>query len=93
MEQGIANLLGIDPGEAQSIVVAGVPDASKGEALVILATHDISLPQVREKLSAAGFPNLWIPREIRRVPAIPLLGTGKLDLAACKRLAMEGRTF
>jgi acyl-[acyl-carrier-protein]-phospholipid O-acyltransferase / long-chain-fatty-acid--[acyl-carrier-protein] ligase len=92
VEQGIANLLGIDPSEAQSIVVAGVPDESKGEALVILTTLDISLPQVREKLSAAGFPNLWIPREIRRVPAIPLLGTGKLDLAACKRLALEGRT-
>jgi acyl-[acyl-carrier-protein]-phospholipid O-acyltransferase/long-chain-fatty-acid--[acyl-carrier-protein] ligase len=91
VEQAIADLIGMDPAEAQSVVVAGVPDASKGEALVILTTLDLSMSQVREGLSGAGFPNLWIPREVRRVPAIPLLGTGKLDLASCKRLAMEGR--
>jgi acyl-[acyl-carrier-protein]-phospholipid O-acyltransferase/long-chain-fatty-acid--[acyl-carrier-protein] ligase len=91
VEQGIADAFGVDPADAQPVVVAGVPDQSKGEALVVLTTLDISGGQVRAKLSAAGFPNLWIPREVRRVAAIPLLGTGKLDLAACKRLALEGR--
>jgi acyl-[acyl-carrier-protein]-phospholipid O-acyltransferase/long-chain-fatty-acid--[acyl-carrier-protein] ligase len=91
VEQGISDALGLDPAEIQSVVVAGVPDEAKGEALVIVTTLDISAAEVRAKLSAAGFPNLWIPRELRRVPAIPVLGTGKLDLAACKRLALEGR--
>jgi acyl-[acyl-carrier-protein]-phospholipid O-acyltransferase / long-chain-fatty-acid--[acyl-carrier-protein] ligase len=92
VEQGISDAFGVDPGEVQSVVVAGVPDEAKGEALVVLTTLDISGGQVRERLSAAGFPNLWIPRDVRRVAAIPVLGTGKLDLAACKRLALEARS-
>jgi acyl-[acyl-carrier-protein]-phospholipid O-acyltransferase/long-chain-fatty-acid--[acyl-carrier-protein] ligase len=91
VEQGISDAFGLDPAETQSVVVAGVPDEAKGEALVVITTLDTSAGEVREKLSAAGFPNLWIPRELRRVAAIPVLGTGKLDLAACKRLALEGR--
>jgi acyl-[acyl-carrier-protein]-phospholipid O-acyltransferase/long-chain-fatty-acid--[acyl-carrier-protein] ligase len=38
IEQKIAELFGVDPGEAQSVVVTGVPDESKGEALVVLTT-------------------------------------------------------
>ncbi len=92
LEQAIADSLGLDPGEPQAIVVAGVPDESKGEALVVVTTLDVSAARVREILTAAGFPNLWIPREVRRVAAIPFLGTGKLDLAACRRLALAGRS-
>jgi acyl-[acyl-carrier-protein]-phospholipid O-acyltransferase/long-chain-fatty-acid--[acyl-carrier-protein] ligase len=91
VEQGIAELFGIDPGEAQAVVVMGVPDEAKGEALVVLTTLGLGAAEVRERLSSAGFPNLWVPREVLRVPAIPVLGTGKLDLAACKRLALGGR--
>jgi acyl-[acyl-carrier-protein]-phospholipid O-acyltransferase / long-chain-fatty-acid--[acyl-carrier-protein] ligase len=91
IEQRIADAVGVDPGESQSVVVMGVPDEAKGESLVVLTTLDLSAAQVRETLSAAGFPNLWVPREVLRVEAIPLLGTGKLDIAACKRLALAGR--
>jgi acyl-[acyl-carrier-protein]-phospholipid O-acyltransferase/long-chain-fatty-acid--[acyl-carrier-protein] ligase len=92
LEQAISDSLGLDPGESQAVVVAGVPDESKGEALVVVTTLEVSAARVREILTAAGFPNLWIPREVRRVGAIPFLGTGKLDLAACKRLALAGRS-
>jgi hypothetical protein len=30
-----------------------------------------------------------VPRVIHRVDKIPVLGTGKLDLKECKRLAVE----
>jgi len=89
VEQRIAELCGSDPGETQGIVVVGVPDKAKGEALVVLTTRDITAAEVRAKLSGAGLPNLWIPRVVRRVGAIPLLGTGKLDLRECRRLAMD----
>jgi acyl-[acyl-carrier-protein]-phospholipid O-acyltransferase/long-chain-fatty-acid--[acyl-carrier-protein] ligase len=92
VEQAISDAWGVDPGEIQSVVVAGVPDEAKGEALIVLTTLEITGPQIRERLSAAGFPNLWIPREVHRVPAIPVLGSGKLDLAACRRIAQEGRS-
>jgi acyl-[acyl-carrier-protein]-phospholipid O-acyltransferase/long-chain-fatty-acid--[acyl-carrier-protein] ligase len=91
IEQKISELFGIDPGEHQSVVVVGVPDESRGEYLVALTTVDLPAGAVRARLSEAGLPNLWIPRTIVRVPAIPLLGTGKLDLAACRRLAEEAR--
>jgi len=89
IEQRLAEALGHDPAEAQAIVVTGVPDAAKGEQLVVLTTRDLPAARVRETLVAAGYPNLWIPRIVRRVPAIPVLGSGKLDLAACRRLALE----
>jgi acyl-[acyl-carrier-protein]-phospholipid O-acyltransferase/long-chain-fatty-acid--[acyl-carrier-protein] ligase len=33
-------------------------------------------------------PGLWVPKLIRRVEKIPVLGTGKLDLMACRELAL-----
>ncbi len=90
VEQKIAEILGLDPAEAQTVVVIGIPDEAKGEKLVVLTSLDLSLARVKEGLAAAGFPNLWIPRVLIRVDAVPFLGSGKLDLAACRRRAMEG---
>ena len=42
----------------------------------------------RTKLAALDVPNLWIPKIIRRVEAIPMLGTGKTDIKRCRELAM-----
>jgi acyl-[acyl-carrier-protein]-phospholipid O-acyltransferase/long-chain-fatty-acid--[acyl-carrier-protein] ligase len=69
------------------LAVAGRPDPDKGEALVLITAIDIEPDDLREKLSAAGLPNLWLPKEIRRVGAIPILATGKLDLKAINTLA------
>ena len=91
IEDKIAEAYGGDPGEVPSVVVTGVSDESKGEALVVVTTLDITTGGVREKLSQAGFPNLWIPRSVVKVAAIPVLGTGKLDIAQCKRLAQDSR--
>jgi acyl-[acyl-carrier-protein]-phospholipid O-acyltransferase / long-chain-fatty-acid--[acyl-carrier-protein] ligase len=67
----------------------GVADPAKGEALVLLSSIDLDLPGVRAALSELGVPNLWIPKTMRRVDAIPVLASGKLDLAGCKALAAE----
>jgi acyl-[acyl-carrier-protein]-phospholipid O-acyltransferase/long-chain-fatty-acid--[acyl-carrier-protein] ligase len=91
IEDKIAESYGVDPGDAPAVVVTGAPDESKGEALVVLTTLDITTGGVREKLTQAGFPNLWIPRSVVKVGAIPILGTGKLDIPACKRLAQDVR--
>jgi acyl-[acyl-carrier-protein]-phospholipid O-acyltransferase/long-chain-fatty-acid--[acyl-carrier-protein] ligase len=55
---------------------------------VLLTTRDLDAKELRDKLSAAGTPNLWIPKTIKRVETIPVLGTGKLDLTRCKELAL-----
>ena len=54
---------------------------------MLLSTVEINLADLRARLSAAGVPNLWMPRTLTPVETLPVLGTGKLDLAACKRLA------
>lgn len=69
------------------IAVGCRPDAQKGETIVLLTTLDIDGDALRRQLAEAGLPNLWIPRVIKKVPAIPVLATGKLDLRALKELA------
>lgn len=87
IEEAIQKILGLD-GDALQIAVTGRPDEAKGEALVLATTlPDLDLAALGRKLADAGFPNLWIPREMKRVPAIPVLGTGKLDIRALAQLA------
>ena len=89
IEQKIAETFGFDQSEGPAIAVMGVPDKTKGEALVLLTTIPISPDDLREKLLGAGLTNLWVPRIIHRVDQIPVLGTGKLDLKRCRDLALE----
>jgi len=56
---------------------------------VLLSSIDIDLAQLRPALAQSGLPNLWIPKTVRRVDAIPVLASGKLDLVGCKKLAEE----
>jgi acyl-[acyl-carrier-protein]-phospholipid O-acyltransferase/long-chain-fatty-acid--[acyl-carrier-protein] ligase len=76
----------------QTFAVAGVPDERKGERLVVLTTLDpADVPPVLERLATMGLPNLWLPKRdaFVRVEKLPVLGTGKLDLRAVKRIAAE----
>lgn len=89
VEDAVRKILGIgDEEETLKIAVAGRPDEAKGEALVLVTTlAGTDLAAVARGLSDAGFPNLWIPRELKIVPEIPTLGTGKLDIRALAELA------
>jgi acyl-[acyl-carrier-protein]-phospholipid O-acyltransferase/long-chain-fatty-acid--[acyl-carrier-protein] ligase len=76
----------------QCFAVASVPDAKKGERLVVLHTlAPDKLAPVLEKLAGADLPNLWKPRADQFFPvdSLPVLGTGKLDLRKVKQLAQE----
>ena len=72
------------------IAVTGVPDEAKGEALVVLTIRNIDQKLLRDKLTEAGLPNLWIPKRIQRIEKLPVLASGKLDLQACAKLAATG---
>ena len=89
IEQRLITAFEWDQNEGPTAVVTGIPDAAKGEALVLLTTREVALADVRAKLLEAGFPNLWVPKLIIKVEAIPILGTGKTDLKGCRTLAME----
>jgi acyl-[acyl-carrier-protein]-phospholipid O-acyltransferase/long-chain-fatty-acid--[acyl-carrier-protein] ligase len=87
VEQKIVEAYGWEQAESPKAVIVGVPDAAKGEALVLVTTQDINASEVRERLTEAGLPNLWVPKLVHHVEAIPVLGTGKLDLKTCRELA------
>jgi acyl-[acyl-carrier-protein]-phospholipid O-acyltransferase/long-chain-fatty-acid--[acyl-carrier-protein] ligase len=89
VEMKIIEAFGWDQLESPAVYVTGIADATKGEALVLLTTHDVSPEVLRTKLAALGVPNLWVPRIIHRVDRIPMLGTGKTDLKQCRELALE----
>ncbi|MEY2498270.1 MAG: acyl-[acyl-carrier-protein]-phospholipid O-acyltransferase [Verrucomicrobiota bacterium] len=89
IEQKILSVLEMAEHSERVIAIAGVADEAKGEALVLLASIDLDLARLRADLAKIGVPNLWIPKTLRRVEAIPVLASGKLDLAGCKALAME----
>jgi acyl-[acyl-carrier-protein]-phospholipid O-acyltransferase/long-chain-fatty-acid--[acyl-carrier-protein] ligase len=76
----------------QTFAVTSVPDERKGERLAVLHTFDeAEVPRLIEALAARGLPNLFIPRReaFIRVDALPVLGTGKLDLRALRRIAAQ----
>ena len=87
IETKIREALKIGPDD-HCLAVMGVPDESKGEALVVLSTIEMDPTTLRLALNAAGLPNLWVPRKVLRVEAIPTLASGKLDLRACRELAL-----
>jgi acyl-[acyl-carrier-protein]-phospholipid O-acyltransferase/long-chain-fatty-acid--[acyl-carrier-protein] ligase len=70
--------------------VTAVPDGKGSERLAVLhTTDDSSVDRALAKMKELGLPNLFLPRRDHfvKVDALPLLGTGKLDLRALKRTA------
>jgi len=88
LETVISQEFNLESEEERTIAVVGVPDEAKGEALILLTAREIKPEILREKLLAAGLPSLWIPKKIKRVEQIPVLGSGKLDLGRCQELAL-----
>jgi acyl-[acyl-carrier-protein]-phospholipid O-acyltransferase/long-chain-fatty-acid--[acyl-carrier-protein] ligase len=89
VEEALQQAAGAD---MQVFAVTGIPDERKGEQLAVLHTLDESqIPGIVSKLAANGLPNLYIPPRPNfiKVDALPMLGTGKMDLRSLKRIALE----
>ncbi len=74
------------------LAVTAVPDARKGERIVVIHKALAKTPEALVKeLQQTGVPNLWIPGvdSFVQVEQIPVLGTGKLDLRGLKQMALE----
>jgi acyl-[acyl-carrier-protein]-phospholipid O-acyltransferase/long-chain-fatty-acid--[acyl-carrier-protein] ligase len=91
LEEALGSLLNLDI-DVLTLAVTAVPDVKKGERLIVLYTELARSPEeICRELVARGLPPLWVPspESFRRVAAIPVLGTGKLDLKRLKELAIE----
>lgn len=76
------------PGHAHAVV--NLPDARKGERLVLVtdfegAERDALMAYARSH----GIAEIGIPRNIVKVPRVPLLGSGKMDYVSIKALAEQ----
>ena len=92
IEDQLADVIGGDREEGLKAVITAVPDAKKGERLVVIHTSlEKSPDELVDGLRAAGLPNLFIPSTdcFLEVEELPVLGTGKLDLKGIRKLAEE----
>lgn len=92
IEEVLQQFVGMDEEVGPSIAVTSVPDAKKGERLIVLHLKvDKSAAQMVSHLREQGLPNLFIPSEdsFAEIEAMPVLGTGKIDLKGLKQLAQD----
>ncbi len=77
--------------ESNSVVLS-VPDERKGEQLVLVTDR---VGADRSALLAAaraeGVPELWVPKQILVVDAIPVMATGKTDFVATSDMIQNRR--
>jgi len=69
------------------VAVITRPDPDKGEALVA-ATNEpkLKLDEIRAAIRAKGFPNIYVPRDVKFLKEIPRLGTGKVNHRELEKL-------
>ncbi len=64
------------------------PDAKKGEQLVLFTTAPApDAKALQDWARANGVTELMVPRDIRRLEALPVLGTGKIDYVTLGQMA------
>ena len=74
------------PGFAHAVVTR--PDPRKGEQLVLFTTAPKAGYKALQNWGKAnGVTELMLPRDIRTVPELPVLGTGKIDYVTLNAMA------
>jgi acyl-[acyl-carrier-protein]-phospholipid O-acyltransferase/long-chain-fatty-acid--[acyl-carrier-protein] ligase len=68
--------------------VVSVPDAHKGEQLVlIIEKEEVAASRIAAFFASKGLPPLWTPKRIITVKEAPVSGSGKFDYSAAKAIA------
>ncbi len=73
-----------------SHVAVTIDDGRKGERIVLVTDQETATrPQMLAYAKTQGVPELWVPKAIMVVDAIPVLGSGKADYAGAQRLVED----
>ena len=76
------------PGKMNAVV--NIPDEKKGEQLVLFTTQpDADRSALITNFKEKGLSELAVPKTIRVVDEIPLMGTGKVDYVKLKEMALS----
>lgn len=89
-DQGLAeeNIAGNGP----VVAVTALPHETKGEQIIVLHRElPLTPKEIIDAMINENVPRIWIPQQsgFFAVDSIPVLGTGKLDLAALKQKAVD----
>ncbi len=71
------------------VVAVNLSDDKKGERIVLLTELDFDLDTLRKAMLANECNPLLIPEALVRVDALPVLGSGKTDFAAARKLVSD----
>jgi acyl-[acyl-carrier-protein]-phospholipid O-acyltransferase/long-chain-fatty-acid--[acyl-carrier-protein] ligase len=75
---------------AATHAVVTVPDARRGEQIVLITDHqEANRGALATAARAAGLPELFVPRAVACVASVPVLGTGKIDYVNVGQLASQ----
>ena len=86
VEQAVKAVL---PDPDTAVMAVTVPDASKGERIVLLSETPLNAQSVRSSMLENSVSPMMLPSHWFTVDALPTLGSGKPDTAGAKRLAQE----
>jgi len=86
VEEEVSRVL--DNKEVEVAAIA-LPDAKKGEKIVLLFSGKLDPATIRQKLIENKLNSLMLPDSIIRVDNMPKLGSGKKNLAKAKELALS----
>ena len=92
IEEALADVVGFDDSGAPRVAVVAIEDAARGERLVVVHTRlDRPVEEIRRKLGMSGLPNLYLPgpESFIEVDELPMVGSGKVDLARVNAIARE----
>lgn len=81
LETAMLKVAGVD----QACVV-GTPHPRLGQAIVAAYTGWASMPDILESLEETDIPRWQLPKELKRLPEMPVTGPGKVDRQAVLKL-------
>lgn len=86
LEQRVRDALDI---QETPLIATALPDERKGEKLILLIEGDYKVADVKSKILKSSIPPLMRPAQVFVVETVPILGSGKQDFAAARKMAKE----